>query len=145
MDKIYLKKDYTSIVGLLVSIFALFLSFYAQSRDSQAGLVFFWALMVSIFLFFLISWPIGYFNKKIQILDSNTKKIVNMGKDLNILKDKLNFKSDVAKLDTRISVLEQLKKMNGKKRGQFSIDPRWVLIIIILILLFLFLQSKGWF
>jgi len=70
----------------------------------------------------------------------NTKNIEIIKKDLNIVKGKLNFKEDVAKLNTRLSIIKALLKMKNK-RGQ--IDPRWILIVIILILLYLFLKSKG--
>jgi len=134
------KGNFVSYVGIVVSILAGIISFYAQSKDPQTGLLLFLSLIGTIFIFFLISWPVEYFRKKIRIIELNNRSINNIGKDLNILKDKLNFKEDVAKLDTRISVIEQIFRMKNK-RGQ--IDPRWIVIIIILILLFLYLRSKG--
>jgi hypothetical protein len=142
MDDFDIKRsNYVSYIGIIVSILAGIISVYVQNKEPQTGLFLFLALIGAIIFYFLISWPVEYFRKKMKMIDLNSKKIEDMGKDLNIVQDKLNFKSDVSKLDTRISVLEQLLKMKNNKKGQ--IDPRWVVIIIILILLYLYLRSKG--
>ena len=138
-------KDYAinriiEFVGIIVSVLAGFITVYAQSKDPQTGIILFLSLIGAIFIFFLISWPIDYFRKKMKMIEKNANKISTIEKDLNIVKDKLNFMSNMAKLDKRISIIENTLKTKNK-RGQ--IDPRWVLIIIILILLYLYLRSKG--
>lgn len=93
-----------------------------------------------VLAFFLVSWPIDYFRKKMRIIDINSQDIQQVKKDLNIVEDKLNFKSDVENLNIRLSVMENLFNPKNKK-GQ--IDPRWVIIIMILVVFFLYLRVKG--
>lgn len=134
------KTDLVSYVGIIVSILIGLITLYGQSKDPQTSLLLFLSLIVAIFLFFLISWPIDYFNKKFKSIDKNIIEIQEIKKDLNIIKDKLNFKKEVYDLNTRILVIENMLKMKNK-RGQ--IDPRWILIIIIIILFYLYMKSKG--
>ncbi len=134
------KGDKVSIVGILVSVFAGFISLYSQSKDPQTGLLLFLLLLGAIFLFFLASRPIDFLKKRFNNIDKNSKNIELIKKDLNIIKDKLNFRRDMTDLNTRISVIENLFKMKNKK-GQ--IDPRWILILIILFLFYLYMKSKG--
>ncbi len=135
------KNHIITYLGIIVSIIVGITSLYAQSKTPQTGLTLFFALLVAIFLYFFISWLIESSLKKTRNINKNTQIINDVRKDLNIVKDKLNFKSDVAKLDTRISILEQFSKMNKNKRGQ--IDLRVIVLIIIFILFFLFLKDKG--
>lgn len=134
------KTDFVSYVGIIVSILIGLITLYGQSKDPQTSLLLFLSLIGTIFLFFLISWPIDYFNKKFKSIDKNIIEIQEIKKDLNIIKDKLNFKKEVYDLNTRILVIENMLKMKNK-RGQ--IDPRWILIIIIIILFYLYIKSKG--
>ena len=134
------KKDFVSYIGIIVSILIGLISLYGQSKDPQASLLLFLSLIGAIFLFFLVSWPVDYLKKKFRSIDTNIIEINKIKKDLNIIKDKLNFKKDVSDLNAKILVIENMLKMKNK-RGQ--IDPRWILIIIILILFYLYIKSKG--
>ncbi|MBS3140629.1 hypothetical protein J4405_00620 [Candidatus Woesearchaeota archaeon] len=133
-------RDMLSYTGIIISLFAGLISTYGQFKYPQTSFFLFLALMGTIVFYFVISWPMGYFKEKFKIIDNTNKEIETIKKDLNIIKDKLNFKSDVAKLDTRISVIEELIKMKNRK-GQ--IDPRWIVLILIIILFLLYLRSKG--
>ena len=134
------KTDFVSYVGIIVSIVIGLVSLYGQSKNPQTSLFLFLSLIGTIFLFFLISWPIDYFNKKFKHIDKNIIDVQEIKKDLNIIKDKLKFKEEVFDLSNRISIIENTLKMKNK-RGQ--IDPRWILIIFIIILFYLYIKSKG--
>ncbi len=134
------RTDLVSYVGIIVSILIGLITLYGQSKDPQTSLLLFLSLIGAIFLFFLISWPIDYFKKKFKSIDKNVLDIKEIKKDLNIIKDKLNFKKDMSDLNTKILVIENMLKIRNK-RGQ--IDPRWILIVIIIFLFYLYIKSKG--
>jgi len=131
---------FTDIIGILVTFFAGVISFYAQSRDPQTGIILFLALLGAIILYFIISYPISIYKEKVNQINRNTEDIKKIKEHLNIINDKLNFRRDIEEVNLKISKLEGLLNIKGK-RG--ATDPRWIVIIIILILLYLFLRSKG--
>ena len=130
---------FVDYVGIIVSVFAGFISVLAQYNDPQTSFILFFALIGFILLYFLFSWPIDFFRRKFRIIDFNKNNIETIRKDLNNIRERLDLKEEISDLSARVSLIEK-SRMNNKK-GQ--IDPRWIIIIIIIILLILFLRSKG--
>ncbi len=126
-------------IGILIGLLSTIISFYGQYTDSQTGFLLFLSLIGIVLLFFLSSWPIDYFKKKVRDINSNKSHLSKMQEDLNSLKERLNLKEQISDLTARISFMERTKM--GNKKGQ--IDPRWYLILVMIILLILYMKEKG--
>lgn len=133
---------FVGFIGILVSIIAGAISLYAQYTDPKTGFIFFLALIGAILTYFMVSWAVEYFRTKLKIIEENSSQIKGIRKDLNIVKEKIDYNRQIAKLDARTSLIEKLITMKNKKG---MIDPRWVVIVIILMLLLLYLKAKGIF
>jgi|TARA_Y100000310_G_scaffold345846_1_gene471136 flagellar motor component MotA len=132
--------DLTSIVGIILTLVVGIISVIAQYQTPQTNILIFLALIGAIVFYFIISYPLSIVKSKLKSINNNSRSIKRISKDLNIIKDRLEFKREVDELKIRINSLENLIKMKGKKG---NIDPRWIIIVVILILFVLFLRSKG--
>lgn len=147
MDKVnQSNRDYLSYFGIVISVIAGLIGFYAQSKDPETGLFLFIALIGAIFLYFLISWPIQFINRKFKLIKTNKNDILDIKKDLNSIKEKLDIYRSISKIEAKVSLLQEnsLKMGNRLRNKKGQIDPRLVLIVIIIIFLYLFLKSKGY-
>jgi len=138
----YTKSQVINIFGISISLIALGIAVYEQFRDPQTGIFLFFGILIFVVLYFIISYPIAKLKQKFNQIDKHNYLIFEIKKDLNKIKDNLDMIMNYAKLEARLSFLEN--KMKNKK-GQFIIDPRWILIGIIILLLILYLRSKGYF
>jgi len=137
----YTKSQIINIFGIFIGLAALIIAGYAQFQNPKTGTIFFISILGSVLLYFIISYPIAILKQKFNQIDRHNYFIFEIKKDLNKIKDNINMIMDNAKLGARLSFLES--KMKNKK-GQFVIDPRWILIGIIILLVILYLRSKGY-
>jgi len=136
------KENLINLFGAIISSIALFITIYLQLKDPQTGVLLFLGIIGLIALYFIISYLISLFVKKMNQINLNTQKIIETKKDLNNLKTMFNLRGEISDLKSKMNVLELYIK---KKKAQITIDPRWVILLLILLLLFLYLKSKGYF
>ena len=132
-----------SLLGILISIASGLIAIIFQSQEPQTGIAFFIALLLAVLAYFVISYIVEIMIGKNRQINENTKRIESTEKALNNITRQLDLNLEIAKLNAKItSIIEELNKMKGKKRGQV-VDPRMVVAVIILILLYFYLKSKG--
>jgi len=134
----YAKQQIINVFGIFVGIVAVIITVYFQIQDPMTGIIWVLGILAFVALYFIISYPIASLKTRFNQVKKNTNLILEMKKDLNNIKDKLDISERIANLEAKMSLLSK-----KGKRGQ--VDPRWIIIIIILVLLFLFLKSKGIF
>jgi hypothetical protein len=91
--------DNASLVGIIITLLIAAATFYGQYTNPETGMLVFGLLLLFIFLFYLISWPISYLKEKLILIDSNKCAIIRTNKDLSILKDRLNMNIRITKLE----------------------------------------------
>ncbi len=138
----YIKSQIINIFGIFIGLIALGIAVYEQFKDPQSGMLFFLGILAFVSLYFIVSYPMAVLRQRFNQINKHNYLISEIKKDLNKIKGNLNMIMDNAELKARLSFLEN--KMKNKK-GQFVIDPRWILIGIIILLVILYLRSKGYF
>ena len=61
-------------ISLILAILIPLVSFYYQFKNPQTGLILFIMILVFIFLYFLLSYPINVIIKKFKQIDKNTER-----------------------------------------------------------------------
>lgn len=121
------------VIAALIPIYFLFKT--TPSQITSTAVVIFGIIIGVIILIVIFSFIY-------QRYKNMSNGIINNKNELNEIKKDLNFKELFNQLDVRVRVLEQLLKMNNKKRGkEGQIDPRIIGWIILIILVILFLRQ----
>ncbi len=81
----------TEILGVTVTIIAGLLGIYGQTVNPEAGFVFFFTLLIAILLYYVISYPIDIFKKRMKQVDKNTNELKGIRKELNDIKKELDI------------------------------------------------------
>jgi len=98
------------ILSILVTVVVGLMTLYAQLRDPMTGIIIFAILLGAILVHFVVSYFIDMIKEKLNQINENSRNIEIIRKDLNIIKDKLDFKKDMEGLNIRLSVLEKMSK-----------------------------------
>ena len=134
------KENAINIFGLIINLIALFIVLYFQFKDPQTSIILFFGIIGLILLYFILSYPLSSFVKKMKQINYNTHLIHETKKDLNNLKDKFELRGEISDLKSKMNLLEKITK---NKKAQI-IDPRWIIIGLIILLVLLYLRSKGY-
>lgn len=70
-----IKKRTFNLTGIVISILLSAIELYGQLKDPHTGLFLLIGLFVTIFLYFLISWPVEYIKRKFELINLNYKDI----------------------------------------------------------------------
>lgn len=118
-------------MSVAIPLFSIVRTSYKEISAQQ------YIIFIGMILFIVIGFILYSFHSKWSqmksSIESNTRKIISIKKDIN-------FKELYNNMEKRLSILEALR---NSKRGQ--LDPRLPFIIILSLLLYLFLKSSGFF
>ncbi len=102
-----MKRKLENQIKFLVTIIIAFITFYAQFKDPETGIVMFLILIIMIVIFFITSYPINLMKDKFSQIDANTKDIKSIKEDLNSIKEKIEIRKEIERIKERLSKLER--------------------------------------
>ena len=100
----------TEILGILVTIVIGLIGFYGQIVSPEAGFVFFSLLLISILVYYIISYPIDLFKKRMSQVDKNTEELKQIREEINNIKKEFDIYEKISNINTRLAVLEERRK-----------------------------------